>query len=122
MRGFVYRLLITSLGLWLADALLERMSFDDVPSMVLSALLLGVVNAFVRPVVVFFTLPLTFFTLGIFLLVINGAMVLLVARLLPAFHLSGLGPAVAASIIVALTSWLAHAGRKKRDRDPHMFR
>ncbi len=108
MRGFVARLLITSLGLWLADSMLEQMSFDDVPSMVLSALLLGMVNAFVRPIVVFFTLPITFVSLGLFLLVINGAMLLLVARFMPAFHLGGLGTSIVASIVVGLTSWFAH--------------
>ncbi|MFB3111933.1 MAG: phage holin family protein, partial [Gemmatimonadales bacterium] len=90
MRGFISRVLITSLGLWLADVMLSRMSFDDVPSMILSALLLGIVNALVRPFIVILTLPITLLSLGIFLLIINGAMVMLVARLMPAFHLEGL--------------------------------
>ena len=118
MRGFITRLLIASLGLWLADTVLERMSFDDVPSMVLSALVLGVVNALVRPIVVLLTLPVTFMSLGAFLLVINGAMLLLVSRVMPAFHLSGLGTAILASIIVGLTSWFANrsvgANRNRR--------
>ena len=118
MRGFAARILITSLGLWLADVLLQRMSFTDAPSMVLSALLLGLVNALVRPVIVLLTLPITFLSLGLFLLVINGAMLLLVARLIPAFHLDGLGTAVAASVIIGLTSWFAIStiGTKRRRR------
>ena len=118
MRGFISRVLITSLGLWLADVMLSRMSFDDVPSMILSALLLGIVNAFVRPFIVVLTLPITLLSLGIFLLIINGAMVMLVARLMPAFHLEGLGTAVIASIVVGLTSWIANAsGPRKRHRN-----
>ncbi|MCH7778836.1 MAG: phage holin family protein [Gemmatimonadetes bacterium] len=118
MRGFISRVLITSLGLWLADVMLSRMSFDDVPSMILSALLLGIVNAFVRPFIVVLTLPITLLSLGIFLLIINGAMVMLVARLMPAFHLEGLGTAVMASIVVGLTSWIANAsGPRKRHRN-----
>ncbi len=118
MRGFISRVLITSLGLWLADVMLSRMSFDDVPSMILSALLLGIVNAFVRPFIVVLTLPITLLSLGILLLIINGAMVMLVARLMPAFHLEGLGTAVIASIVVGLTSWIANAtGPRKRHRN-----
>lgn len=117
MRGFITRLLITSLGLWLADTVLERMSFDDTWSMVLSALVLGMVNAIVRPIVVFLTLPVTFVSLGTFLLVINGAMLLLVARVMPAFHLGGLSTAILASIIVGVTSWFANRGvGAKRNR------
>ena len=98
--------------------MLSRMSFDDVPSMILSALLLGIVNAFVRPFIVVLTLPITLLSLGIFLLIINGAMVMLVARLMPAFHLEGLGTAVMASIVVGLTSWIANAsGPRKRHRN-----
>ena len=118
MRGFISRVLITSLGLWLADVMLSRMSFDDVPSMILSALLLGIVNALVRPFIVILTLPITLLSLGIFLLIINGAMVMLVARLMPAFHLEGLWTAVMASIVVGLTSWIANAsGPRKRHRN-----
>ena len=118
MRGFISRVLITSLGLWLADVMLSRMSFDDVPSMILSALLLGIVNALVRPFIVVLTLPITLLSLGIFLLIINGAMVMLVAHLMPAFHLEGLGTAVMASIVVGLTSWIANAaGPRKRHRN-----
>ena len=118
MRGFIARILITSLGLWLADSVLEQMRFDDTPSMILSALLLGIVNAVVRPIVVLLTLPITFLSLGLFLLVINGAMLLLVAGLMPAFHLGGLGTAVIASIIVGLTSWFANSPRGKRHARP----
>jgi putative membrane protein len=118
MRGFISRVLITSLGLWLADVMLSRMSFDDVPSMILSALLLGIVNAFVRPFIVVLTLPITLLSLGIFLFIINGAMVMLVARLMPAFHLEGLWTAVMASIVVGLTSWIANAaGPRKHHRN-----
>lgn len=123
MRGFISRVLITSLGLWLADAMLTRMSFDDAVAMVLSALLLGIVNAVIRPIIVVLTLPITVLSLGIFLLVINGAMVLLVARLMPAFHLDGLGTAVVAAIVVGLTSWLANgSAAKKRNGNHTVFR
>ena len=117
MRVFIARIFITSLGLWLADSLLQRMSFDDLQSMILSALLLGLVNAIVRPIVVLLTLPITFLTLGVFILVINGGMLLLVAKLMPAFHLDGLLTAILASVVVGLTGWLANAGTPSKRRD-----
>ena len=122
MRGFIARILITSLGLWLADTMLTGMSFDDVSTMILSALLLGIVNAVVRPIIVVLTLPITFLTLGIFLWVINGAMILIVAGVTPAFHLEGLGTAMLASIVVGLTSWFANSfGSKKRVKNRIMI-
>ena len=107
--GFIARVFITGLGLLLADALLPGVRFDGALSLWLAALLLGLVNAFVRPLVILVTLPLTLLTLGLFLLVVNGMMVLLVAWLMPSFHIAGLGSAILAALIVGLTGWLANA-------------
>ncbi len=109
MMGFFARLLITSIGLWLADVLLGGVRFDNAVALFLAALLLGFANAVVRPIVIFLTLPITLVTLGLFLLVINGLMVMGVAWLMPSFHLAGLGPAILASIIVSVTGWAANA-------------
>jgi putative membrane protein len=93
----------------LADLLLSGVRFDGALSLWLAALLLGVINAFVRPLLILLTLPITLLTLGLFLLVVNGSMVMLVAWLMPSFHLAGLGSAILASVIVGLTGWLANA-------------
>ncbi len=115
MRTFIMRILITAFGLWAADALLGGIHFDGVSSLWLAALLLGLVNAFIRPVVFVLTLPFTLLTLGLFIFVINGLMVLIVASMMPSFHTEGLGSAIAASVIVGLTGWAANAfvGDKK---------
>jgi putative membrane protein len=107
--GFLARLFITGLGLLLADALLPGVRFDGALSLWVAAVLLGLINAFIRPLFVLITLPITLLTLGLFLFVVNGCMVMLVAWLMPSFHLSGLGTAILASIIVGLTGWLANA-------------
>jgi putative membrane protein len=107
MPGFVLRLLITALGLWLADALLDGVSIAGTFTLLLAALLLGVVNAFVRPLVLILTLPITLVTLGLFLLVINAAMLGIVASLLPGFQIAGIWSAIGAWLIVSVTSWLA---------------
>jgi putative membrane protein len=112
--GFLARLVLTGLGLLIADALLPGVRFDGVLSLWLAAFLLGLVNAFIRPLVVLVTLPLTLLTLGLFLLVVNGLMVLLVAWLMPSFHIGGIGSAILASVIVGVTGWIANGFVGKR--------
>ena len=107
MAGFILRVLVVAGGLWLASAWLPGVEVRDVSSLLLAALVLGVVNAAVRPVAVILTLPLTIVTLGLFLLVINAAMVALVAWLIPGFLVSGFWPALFTSLIVSLTGWVA---------------
>jgi len=107
MRGIVIRLLITALGLWVASLLIHRMQFSSPWTLIAAALLLGLANALIRPLIVLLTLPITIVTLGLFLLVVNAAMLGLVAAILPGFSLGGFFPAVFGSIIVGVTSWLA---------------
>lgn len=107
MRGILLRWAISALGLWLADQVLEGLAFDAPKDLVAAALLLGIVNAVVRPLAVFFTLPFTLVTLGFFLLVVNAAMLGLVAWLLGGFHVAGFWSALAGWLIVSITSWVA---------------
>lgn len=108
MRGFFTRLVITALGLWLAQAIIPGVTIVGVGTLILAALLLGLVNAIVRPVLFILTLPLTIFTLGLFLLVLNGISLGLVAWLLPGFAVSGLWAATLGALVVAITSWFAN--------------
>ena len=101
------RALICGLGLWLASALLPGVGFTSIGSLILAAVLLGIANAIIRPVFFFLTLPLTILTLGLFIFVVNGAMVGLVAWLLPGMKVDGLWDAVLTAIIVGLTGWVA---------------
>jgi putative membrane protein len=107
MRGFLVRLLITALGLWIAAQLLPGIAFSSPRALILSALLLGLVNAVIRPIIFILTLPLTVLTLGLFILIVNGISLALVAWLVPGFHVAGLGAATLGAIIVGLTSWAA---------------
>jgi putative membrane protein len=109
MRGFLVRLLITALGLWVADQLLPGIAFTGTGALIVSALLLGVVNAVIRPIILILTLPLTVLTLGLFILIVNGISLGLVAWLVPGFHITGLGSATIGAVIVGLTSWVASA-------------
>lgn len=106
MLGYILRALITALGLWLATEWVSGVRIDSATTLILAGLLLGIVNAVVRPVLLILTLPLTVITLGFFLLVINTAMLGLVALLLPGFHVAGFWPAFWSALIISLTSWL----------------
>ncbi|HEX2114739.1 MAG TPA: phage holin family protein [Alphaproteobacteria bacterium] len=107
MAGFLVRVLIVMAGLWAASALVPGIAIRDGWTLLGAALLLGVVNAIVRPVVVVLTLPVTILTLGLFLLVINAAMLGLVAAFLAGFHIAGFGSALLGAIIVSITGWIA---------------
>ncbi|HLS81680.1 MAG TPA: phage holin family protein [Steroidobacter sp.] len=107
MTAFILRVAIVALGLWLAAQMLQGLQFDSTGALLAAALLLGVVNAVVRPIAVILTLPLTLLTLGLFLLVVNAAMMGLVALLLSGFHISGFWTAVGGSLVVSIVSWAA---------------
>ncbi|MFU8815415.1 MAG: phage holin family protein [Pseudomonadales bacterium] len=107
MIGIIVRIVIIALGLWLATALVPGVRADNATALLWAAVLLGVVNAVVRPVVVLLTLPITVLSLGGFLLVVNAGMLALVAWLIGGFHVQGFFPALFGSIVVSVTAWLA---------------
>lgn len=107
MPGLVLRLLIGALGLWLASVLVPGIAIQGVGTLLLAALLLGMTNALVRPLLILLTLPITVVTLGLFLLVINAAMLGLVAALLDQFTIAGFFSALFGALIVSMTGWIA---------------
>jgi putative membrane protein len=107
MTGFLLRWLISALGLWLAQALVAGVEIRGAGTLLVAALLLGFVNAVVRPVVVVLTLPFTVLTLGLFLWVINAMMLTLVAALLDGFTLRGFGSAMLGALVISVTGWIA---------------
>jgi len=104
MTQFALRATIAALGLWLASVLVGGLVIADPLTLVLAAVLLGLCNAVVKPVLVILTLPATVLSLGLFLLVINGIVLALVAWLLPGFTIAGFGAAVLGAMIVSITS------------------
>jgi putative membrane protein len=109
MTGFLLRALISAFGLWLASQWVPGVHFNSPTTLLLAAILLGVVNAIVRPIVFILTLPLTIVTLGLFLLVLNAGMVALVAWILPGFRLHTFSAALLTWIIVWITGWVGSA-------------
>jgi putative membrane protein len=106
---FCLRAAFAALGLWLASGLLDGLHFDRPQTLIMAALLLGVINAVIKPLVLILTLPITIVTLGFFLLVINAGMLGLVASLLAGFKIDSFWTAVGASLIVSFCSAIAAA-------------
>ena len=107
MQGILLRTLITMLGLYFASLLVPGVQIAGTGSFILAAVLLGLVNAFVRPIAFVLTLPITIITLGLFLLVLNAAMFGLVAAMLDNFVVAGFWSALFGALIVSITSTIA---------------
>ena len=108
---FIIRAAFAALGLWLAERFVPGVKARDVETLVFAAVLLGVVNAFVRPIVTLITMPITCLTLGLFHFVISALMLLLVSAI-PGlgFHVAGLVPAFLGAVIMGVVglvlSWI----------------
>lgn len=107
MNGIILRTMITLLGLFLASSIIPGVEINGTGSFIFGAVLLGLVNAFVRPIALLLTLPITLLTLGLFIFVINAAMFGLVAAMLDGFMVGGFWSAVLGSLIVSITSTIA---------------
>jgi putative membrane protein len=100
---------VNTLSLWVADELFDGIAFATIQTLVLSGLVLGIVNTFLKPILVVLTLPITVLTLGLFLLVINGLTLFLVAKLVDGFQLAGFGTAIGIALAVSIISFVLNA-------------
>ncbi|MFC0634524.1 phage holin family protein [Brevundimonas balnearis] len=107
MERFLLQAVVTALGLWLAAELVPGVAFSDTTTLIIAAVLLGLINAIVRPILVVITFPLTVITFGLFLLVVNAATIGLTAVFLDGFQVDGLWPGVGAAIVTGVVSWIA---------------
>ncbi len=115
---FLIRVIAAACGLWLASRIVPGIYVRDAGALAAAAILLGLVNAIVRPFVILLTLPLTVITLGLFLFVVNAAMLSLVAFFLPGFSIHGFLPAVLGAVVVSLVSWVVSQLEPRYQRPP----
>ena len=101
--------LINTVALLAVSYLMSSVQVESFVTALVAALLLGLANAVVRPILILLTLPVTILTLGLFIFVINGLVFLAVAQLVPGFQVAGLWPAILAAIVFSLVSWLLSA-------------
>jgi putative membrane protein len=118
MLGLLIRWLLSALALVLTSKIVPGITFNDMTALLIAAIVLGLVNAIVRPILVFFTLPLTIVTLGLFLLVVNALTFGIAAWLVPGFSVNGFVPALLGSIVMAILSYFfsmfIHVGEEKK--------
>jgi putative membrane protein len=107
LLGFWARFFVTSIGLLIASELVSGIFLEGALPLFVAALVLGGVNAIIRPVVVLLTIPFTLITLGLFIFVVNAAMLGLTAFLVPGFFVAGFEAALFGSIIVSITGMFA---------------
>ena len=109
MRGIIVRLLINVVGIWLATAIVPGIATATSGALIWAAICLGLVNAFIRPLIVVMTFPLTMLSLGLFLLIINAGMLNLAAWFVDGFEVQGFFSSVFGAIVVSLVSWAGSA-------------
>jgi len=108
MRAFFIRWMVTTIAVWFAAAM-GLLHFDSDRCLLGAALVLGIVNAIVRPIVLFLSLPLIILTLGLGILIVNALLLMAVSGLFPCFHVDSFGHAFFGAIIISLVSWALSA-------------
>jgi putative membrane protein len=116
MIRFIIQAVVTMAGLWLSAQVVPGVDFTSNGSLVAAAIILGLVNAIVRPIMVVLTFPITVLTLGLFLLVVNAAMIGLTAMFLDGFAVDGLWAGIGSAIVTGVVSWIAGAFIGERER------
>ena len=117
--GFLLRLIVNAAALWVAAQLVPGIVVAGLTPLLLAALVLGLINAIVRPVLVILTLPLTLLTLGLFIFVLNAFCLWLTSRIVPGFEVQTFGSALLGALVVSIVSWIltafvSDAGRWRR--------
>ncbi len=106
---FLISFLLNALALWVVTLLYSGVHADSTLALLLAALVFGVVNAIVRPILVLFSLPFIILTLGLFIFIVNGLTFWLVGGLVPGFHVDGLLAGIIGSVLLGIVSWVISA-------------
>lgn len=104
--GWIVRLLLNALAVVLAAQIIPHIEVDGYGTAIMVALVLAIINTFIRPLLVFLTLPISFVTLGLFLFVLNAFLFWLTSVLIGGFEVDGFIGALLGSILVSIISWL----------------
>ncbi len=119
MLGLLIRFVVSALALGLTSRIVRGFHTEDLLGLVEAALVLGILNAIIRPLILLLTLPVNLLTLGLFTFVINAGMLGLTARLVPGFRIDGIGPALLGAVVLAVISgllnWLVKDARERKD-------
>ena len=117
--SFILKILVSSLAVFFGAYILDGVYLDGFPTAVLVALVMGFLNAFLKPILVVLTIPITFFTFGLFLLVINAVIILLADSALSGFAVNSFFTAVLFSILVSVITWILEAIARPKSNKQH---
>jgi len=106
---FIVSLIINALALWVVTLIVKGVHYDNYTALIIASIVLGIVNAIIRPILLLLSLPFIIITLGLFVLVVNGLALWLVGILVPGFHVDGLWSGILGAIILAVISWIVGA-------------
>lgn len=106
MTAFLIRWLVTTVAVFAAEKIIPGIHCNSAGALLGASLLLGIVNAFVRPVLLLLSIPFIIVTMGFFILVVNALMLMLVAQIVPSFSVDGFWNAFFGSIVISLVSWI----------------
>ncbi len=105
-KSFFASLLTTMVVLMATSVLVSGIHIQGLFTVLVSALVIGFINAIIKPIFTILTLPFTILTFGLFLFVLNGLMLLFAAAIVPGFYVSGLGAAIVGSIVISFFTWV----------------
>jgi putative membrane protein len=120
MRHFIFRWFVTAFAVFVA-APIVGIDYTGIGCLLGASLLLGIINAFVRPILLFLSIPLILVTLGFFILVINALMLKFVSEIVPCFKVHGFWSAIFGAIIISFVSWLMSAFFRGSDGRVHVL-
>jgi putative membrane protein len=103
-RNWIIRIIINAAALWIVDLVFDDVWINSSGSLILAAILFGVLNTFIKPVLVLFTLPLNILTLGLFTLVINAIILKLTDYWMDSITVDGFGIAILAALVISIVS------------------
>ena len=121
MRHFVFRWIVTTFAVFVAAPIVGINYGDHLGCLLGASLLLGIVNAFIRPILLLLSLPLILVTLGVFILIINALMLKFVGAIVPCFEVPGFWSAFFGAIIISIVSWLLSAFFRGSDGRVHVL-
>src|SRR6202047_5079394 len=121
MRHFVFRWIATTVAVMVASSIMHGIRYDTVGSLIAAALLLGILNAFVRPILLILSAPLILVTLGFFILILNGLLLLIVPSVVVGFHVDSFWSAFWGAIVISIVSWILSAFFRGSDGHVHVL-
>jgi putative membrane protein len=121
MRHFVFRWAATTIAVMVASSIIHGIRYDTVGALIGASLLLGILNAFVRPFLLILSAPLILVTLGFFILILNGLLLLVVPSVVVGFHVDGFRSAFWGAIVVSIVSWILSAFFRGSDGRVHVL-